>query len=359
MLNWKVIKEGIEYAYSFREKGIKFGFYILSNGSICNERILMELEGWKKKLGCGLIFQISMDGCEQNHNETRKRKDGSSTFKQVVENAKLYKEVFPDLILRETIIPSRFAYLYEDYLTLSAIADNVSLTPILEGDWFSILPMATGVLSKIYDKYEEQLETNPRLHLSLIAGNILNHWREGKGYHGCHAGDQLIGITTEGDIYPCHRFIAYGKHKLGSLKEGISGKVEFHFVNNNCNRCGSFSCNRCYATNECLSGEATTTPTNGYCEFCAINQSLVDKRSDRIVEKCKTSLEPWSCYISPDKEKMAIGIGEERVFGNNVAQLLARAMTRLLREMNNLISVNKGVFDNQKKIIDLLEKRDK
>ena len=98
LLNWPVVKYGIEYALDCEQNyGIIFSFYILTNGSIWTQEIHDYFATLKKKLGCRFQMQISLDGCEVSHDKTRKLKSGDGTFARVIDNAKKYNSIFKNL----------------------------------------------------------------------------------------------------------------------------------------------------------------------------------------------------------------------------------------------------------------------
>lgn len=366
-LNWPVMKQTIEYVNT---QDVKFGIYILSNGSICNDEILEFLSKYKKIMGCRLTMQISIDGCNMSHNLTRKFCDGRSTFDTVVENIKKFRTVFPQIILRETICPDKIGMLFEDYKAISELSDTVSLTPIIEGDWLPALPEAKIQIGKIFDLYREQLKTRPELFLSLVNQSIKRMCSLPDGsndfdYKGCHAGDQLVGISTEGEIFPCQRFIAYRDKfdfQFGDVWKGIDKNEKWQYmqretlINPECDTCISQSCNRCYATNMMMGGSPTTLPTNGYCDFCRMLQGMVNDIAEDVVMSKHSSLEPYTIWKSPKSERRAILMKEDIILSEDQIDLLMQATTKTLQILSEIKDQNRMVINTLKQLVVVLEK---
>lgn len=353
LLNWSIVKYGIEYALAYEEEfGTSFSFYILTNGSIWTQEIHDYLTPLKKRLGCRIQMQISLDGCEVSHDKTRKLKSGDGTFAKVIENAEKYNTIFKNLIVRETLIPEKIDYWIDDYKALSKISNTVSFTPIVEGDWKSVLDKVPAVINELFDLYEEQLKSDRNRTFSLLSGNLTAKFRENQPYRGCHAGAHLVGITTTGEIYPCHRFLSYRHifdYKLGDVWNGIDASnpkyeevLNAHINNEDCNRCESYSCNKCYATNMVLNKNLVDRPATGYCDFVKIVQDLVDVRSDRVFVNCDYALQPWNCYKSPNSKRRGIKMeGSQKIFGPDAEDVIVQAMSLLLKTMHNIEEQNK------------------
>lgn len=362
LLNWPIVQQTFEYIDS---KRAKFGITILTNGSVWTPEIHEYLKEQKKKLGCRLLMQVSLDGCEDSHNSLRRFLGGKFSFDTVIKNIQRYREIFPDLILRETVVPERISSLFYDYETLSKLSDNVSLTPIIEGAWYDALSTAKEVLPKIYDLYMEQIKTRPNMFLSLLTGCIRRSCEADHcSYLGCHAGKELIGVTVNGDIYPCHRFIAYRDKfdfKMGDVFSGIdrtsdrAKEIEaIHSENDQCNLCPGKTCNRCYATNMFLEGELGAIPTNGYCEFCRINQTIVDQYADRIVEAQPHALKEWSLYKSPNTTRRALQMCDgKKLLSDDVEDLMLQTMTQMLMSMKMLQEQNQTICNTLSALLKL------
>lgn len=366
-LNWPVVKKTLEYAIKQKPK---FGIYILSNGSIWSKEIDKILREYKKRMGERLLMQISIDGCNMSHNSTRKFKDGRSTFDTVVANIKKYREIFPDLILRETVCPDKIDMLFEDYKVISELSDTISLTPIVEGDWYSAMDLARDQLTKIFDLYRAQVLVRPKLFLSLVNQPLkrsceMNDGKNDFDYKGCHAGDQLMGITTEGEIFPCQRFIAYRDKfdfKMGDVWKGLEKNEAWQqmqreaLINEKCNKCISQTCNRCYATNMMLEGSPIALPRTGYCEFCVMAQTMLNEISEEIIKIRPNTLEPYTIWKSPQSERRAIQMSKgDIILSEDQGDLLIQAQTKILQNQAIAQEQNGKIIETLNKILEVLQ----
>jgi uncharacterized protein len=363
LLNWPVVRYGIEYALEREIKdGIKFSFFILTNGSVWTQEIYDYLKNLRNHLGCRLQMQISIDGCAVSHNKTRLLKNGDGSFAQVVGNAKKYVEIFKSMIVRETLVPEKIDYWIDDYKCLSSISNTVSFTPIVEGDWKAVLKKAPTVINTLFDLYEENLKKDEYQTFSLLNGNIAAKFRETVEYRGCHAGKHLVGISVEGDVYPCHRFLSY-KHifdyKMGDIRNGIDASnpkvqemLDAHMGNKACNACESYSCNKCYATNMILNKKLVDRPETGYCEFVKIVQTEVDKRSDRVFFNSPWTLAVGNCYKSPNNKRRGIQMAKgKRIFGEDAEDVMVQAMSKCLVALHNIEHQNQVVITLLKAVV--------
>ena len=348
MLNWPIVKQAIEYAQT---KKTRFGFYILTNGTIWTQEIHDFLAQKKKEMCCRLMMQISVDGCERSHNETRKFANGKGSYELVQANAKKYHEIFQDLIVRQTIVPENIDHLLEDFCALASMAENISMIPIYEGDWAKALPKAERELDAIFWKYFEEQKVRPNLYLSLLNKVVMRAGDPTYKYKGCHAGKELIGVTTDGNIYPCHRFIAYREmfdYKLGDVWNWIDQEGKnlaeidcAHFSQEKCQACTSRVCNRCYATNRLMGGDIAALPEQCYCDFAALNQKVVDKYSDRLVAVHKHTLVEWSVYKSPTSKRRAIQMANgEQILAEDNQDLIVQALTKVLQQLKEISNQN-------------------
>jgi radical SAM protein with 4Fe4S-binding SPASM domain len=369
-LNWEVMKNTFEYVEGLRKKGIVFSIYILSNGTVWNEDIHEFLGRYKASMGHRLKLQISVDGCEESHNQSRPMIGGQDSFKLIAGNIKKFRSIIPDIQVRETLLPSRVDKFYDDYVALSDMADVVQMTPIIEEDWNPVLDKAKEQLEKIYKLFFEQLKTTPVKFLSLLNSPLIeaNERRVGcyspGDYKGCHAGDQMVGVTVDGEIYPCHRFIAYRKHfdyKLGDVQSWVDPNNDklkeikaVHFSNKDCMKCTSYTCVRCFATNKYLEGKAAAKPTTGYCEFCRMNQEFVNKYSDRLFEECNNTLSAFSVYKSPTSKRRGIVMSKgAKVLGVDAEDLMIQGMNVLLKTLTEIRHQNEIIIPLLKKIAEI------
>jgi radical SAM protein with 4Fe4S-binding SPASM domain len=177
------------------------------------------------------------------------------------------------------------------------------------------------------------------LHNSLerIVNNSFNRQR------GCRAGEYLIGVSTEGRIYPCHRFIAYAKKYdfcLGDVWNGIDKESEaFKKISAmrkkavKCLNCRVFSCNRCFATNMALNKDPAAVPENGYCQMNEKISSALRPIIRRLLMEGKLKLKEGEMADLKDKGVLyKISRDEPAELVEDKLDVMARCMIRLVKE---------------------------
>lgn len=93
--------------------------------------------------------------------------------------------------------------------------------------------------------------------------------------HPCGAGLGLLGVSTEGELSPCHRFVESGAHAMGDVKNGLDEEKRKDFL-----QAGHIStkvaCHDCFARPHCSGGcyheayvryDDASQPNLHYCEW--------------------------------------------------------------------------------------------
>ena len=120
---------------------------------------------------------------------------------------------------------------------------------------------------------------------------------------------------------------------------------EAHVANQECLDCKSYTCIRCYAMNKHISGKAESSPVTGYCDFCKMNQELVDPLSDRLFVEHDGILNPWSCYKSPTSKRRGIVMGQgEKILGTDTEDIVVQSMSILLKTMMEVRDQNASIL---------------
>lgn len=345
LLNFPVVKHGMLYTKErYADTGMNVGIYILSNGTVVTDEMIdffREARKWKR---VNFHMQISMDGCEVSHDKYRKFQSGGGSFQKINENISKLKTVFPNLIIRQTVVPGNVQMLSEDYkYLLQTGARTINLTPAVEGDWNTeVINTYTKELGKCVALFLSH-PNKSRMFTNIIQGAIdrmgdTNY----SSFRGCRAGKSMVGVSIEGDIYPCHRFIAYRDmfdYRLGDVFNGIDYNSdnwkkleEMHRSTVSCGGCPSITCNRCYATNLSLSKESAAKPDNGYCEMNLESTKYLTELVWRNIMDKQVEI-PEGEMIS-DGGKIAINVGEGTEVYNDLIDVMSRCMVRMVKEMS-------------------------
>jgi len=269
LLNFGLIKHVVNYgSRKAKEAGKVMNFSATTNGTLFALKPEI-LKYWEEhKLG----VLLSIDGCEQTHNLHRKTKDGEGSWKlaiQCIPTLRRYLKVFT---VRVTYFPDHFDLL-EDIMALMKLgAPNIAVVPVAEADFDD--PETWSKVEKMYWELAKVFVSLARndciLPLSFERKMLLDMWRirhGGSRKRGpCGAGKGMLGISTEGIAYPCHRFVAQDKYRLGDVFNGIDPvkRAEFLQINQDKIKGDLEDCAMCRAFEVC--GGSCIANNNVWCD---------------------------------------------------------------------------------------------
>lgn len=350
LLNFQTVKVGIDYLRTICDKlNFKVGIHILSNGTVLTDEMTEYFKSVRPYNNFNWHFQVSLDGCEETHNANRVFANDEGSYKVISENIKKIRQIFKSVGVRMTVTPNNIKSLSKDFEALLSFGTPVTnLTPIVEGDWNDeAISAFVSELKKCIELYYRQGHNQyfNYLHHSLerIVDNSFNRQK------GCRAGEYLIGVSTEGKIYPCHRFVAYSKKYdfcLGDVWKGIDKEGEaFKKISQmrqkavKCLNCKVFSCNRCFATNMYLNQDPAAIPDNGYCEMNEKISSALRPIIRRLIVDGKLPLKEGEMADLKDKGVMfKVSKDEPAELVEDKLDVMARCMIRLVKEMQEVKS---------------------
>jgi uncharacterized protein len=347
LANFKLVKYGMQYCKEICDQtGTRVGLYILTNGTILTEEMEEFFREAKKWAGVSFHLQVSIDGCKESHDKNRVFRDGSGSFDRVAENVRKLKSIFSDLIVRQTVVPDSVGELSKDFYTLLNSGGVITnLTPIVEGNWNR---ENIGTYVSELEKCIEMFVKKPgreKMSFNMIHSELMRMGDpEFNSYKGCRAGTKLVGISVDGDIYPCHRFIAYKNefdYRIGNVFSGVDYEgenwkklMDMHsLANEECKGCRVITCNRCYATNLHMSKSPQSRPMNGYCEMNEAASDALSKKLKSMLLNKEIGLR-WGEMVKIDEDKTAANVdGKETEIFENPLDLMARCMVAITKEI--------------------------
>jgi uncharacterized protein len=204
-------------------RGVKIGFSITTNGTLVSAA---DADFFEEH---GFAVTVSLDGLREAHDAQRPFKSGKGSFDRILQNlAPLFEKqrrmqvtarvtVTPkNLLLRETL---------DEFVALGF--HTVGFSPMLAA------PSGQGemqrhdlevMLGEMIDCGREFERRTLRREPYPFA-NMLNALREiERGTHRpypCGAGAGYLGVSADGELAACHRFVGDAEGAMGSLSEGI------------------------------------------------------------------------------------------------------------------------------------------
>ncbi|MBE0433798.1 SPASM domain-containing protein [candidate division WOR-3 bacterium] len=257
LMNMPVIEVVIAYAKEMSSRlgrTVKFG--LTTNGTIINGDIVDLIK--KNKIAT----MVSIDGSAQRHNLHRRFPSGKGSYHVVRRNSRklidagIYpwaRATFSQKNLEVDKIILHLATLGFTNVVCSVAqpsARHDGCSEKLDAPWTSAQVMRykdsyKRYMSKIVQRYNgNELPIN-----NLLLRFLKSIHFHTKQYLFCGAGQNLVAITPDGEIYPCARFAGVQKYRLGNISSGFR-----QFVPSKESIITRKSCSRCWARHLCGGG---------------------------------------------------------------------------------------------------------
>lgn len=244
LLNWQLIRDVVGYCEdkvaSETSRELQFSFSVTTNGTIFNDQICALLRDHRFNV------MVSFDGADQAKN--RPFADGRGSYGVVASNLERMAAAGLNFELRGTMATGRQARRdsVQEFVRLgrSLGASRAFLSPADEVKSGSVgprpsHPLTTGDLADVRRTYESIALENLRnaregideralldpyfgLAKSLATGQAVGMGRCGAGYG-------MVATSTDGHLYPCHRFVGMEEYRVGSVREGVDDEKVAEF----------------------------------------------------------------------------------------------------------------------------------
>ncbi len=267
-LNIEVMDYTWDYALKkTQENGISLRATLITNGSVYNQAV--EDFIIKAYTTCSRFkIQLSIDGDKETQDTNRPFLDGSGSSDVVEENIRKLKEAMREhnisengvyvhgCISKQSLPRLKHAY---DYVRDVLKINDFSIFPVKEENWdkndYKLYESQLRLIGKRIIEDCEKEDT-----AKYFMGFDSFKERSAKQTLPCMVGTGFCCISTEGDIYPCHRYM-FGfreNSKIGSVFEPDNLKREkfMHYDMSNlhgksrCVECENDNCKICVASND-------------------------------------------------------------------------------------------------------------
>jgi uncharacterized protein len=224
LANRTVLRKATEHAARLAaERGIEVQYSITTNGTLLTEDDATFFEQH------GFAVTVSLDGVEEDHNRLRPFKSGAGSFDQIMARVKPLLEMQQRMQVsaRVTVTPYNMELpKVLDYF-IAAGFHSVGFSPLLrapngqnEMGQEDLTRMLTGMIACGL-AFERQVLSGKRYPFL----NMVNALRElHRGTHRpypCGAGAGYFGVSADGDLAACHRFVGDSVGAMGSVETGI------------------------------------------------------------------------------------------------------------------------------------------
>ena len=215
----------------------------VSNGVLLSSSMAQKLQS------LGVLFGVSLDGPEQNHDAFRVFPDGKGTHKLVLDNAKsIQHRQFVGCAV--TLTRNRFPLL-ETIEELGQIFMTISIKPVRSTE-YGLDKSAIIYWGTEYERLERHLSAdlskgNTSMLFRLINGDdyfgkfILRSFLNLKAWNRCDGACGRITVSIDGRYYPCPALIG-SDYELGDIKKGFNKSRAKAFYDKQIERKGCRSC---------------------------------------------------------------------------------------------------------------------
>lgn len=218
-----LVKEIVEYIKIETSKANKgYALSMTTNGTLLSESTLKYLQDEN------ILFSVSIDGREEVHNAHRPFASGKGSYKSVERGIKRALKYFPELNLRLSLTSDKGYMLADDikYFYSEWGVKNFNFSPVWEHDWTEDkLQIVEEQFKELSEFTIEEMEKGNELLIYPFRYGIERLLATEKQLP-CGAGRHYVGISTEGAIYPCHRFHKFSDTRKWNEQEFCIGHID-------------------------------------------------------------------------------------------------------------------------------------
>jgi uncharacterized protein len=233
LVNRKALREATQYASEQGKlKNVQVNFSITTNGTLlkADDAAFFEQHGF--------AVTISLDGIGEQHDRLRPLKNGSGTYAQIIKNIQPLLQIQRKMQVsaRVTVTPLNMdlAQTLQEFIGMGF--HSVGFSPLLRS--------SNGQGEMTQQDLEQMLQGMITCGLlfeqHVLAGkrfpflNMVNALKEiAKGTHRpypCGAGAGYMGVSADGELAACHRFVNEPAGRMGSLDNGVDHTLQNNWL---------------------------------------------------------------------------------------------------------------------------------
>jgi uncharacterized protein len=233
LVNRDVLRAAVRRAVELAQaRGATINFSITTNGTLLTDDDARFFEDH------GFAVGISIDGPRQAHDALRPFKDGRGSYDRVMQRVAplLHMQRRMQVSARVTVTPKNLALRETLDSLIAAGFHSVGFSPMLSapsGDGemqADDLEMMLGEMIACGREFERRSRLGQRYPFA----NMVNAMREiHRGTHRpypCGAGAGYLGVSAEGELAACHRFVGDEEGAMGSLAAGIDRRRQAEWL---------------------------------------------------------------------------------------------------------------------------------
>ncbi len=285
LMNWKVVKQLVEYGRS-REKECNknFRFTLTTNGMLLNDEIM---EFCNREMS---NVVLSLDGRREVNDRMRPTRNGKGSSYDII--VPKFQKFAESRNQEKYYVRGTFTHYNLDFSQDAIHFADLGFRQM------SIEP----VVASPEDPYAIREEDLPQImaEYDRLAVEYIKRQKEGRGFNffhfmidlnqgpcvakrlaGCGSGTEYLAVTPWGDLYPCHQFVGEDGFLMGNVEEGITNtelRDEFKL----CNVYAKEKCRNCFARFYCSGGCSANSYkfhgriTDAYDIGCAMQKKRIE-----------------------------------------------------------------------------------
>ena len=254
LMNRSVIYPVCEYAAQQAKKHrISLGFSITTNATLIRSEDIELFNHYR------FTVTVSIDGLEEVNDKLRPYISGKGSFNHVRKKLKELLD-FPNRLFlvfgRVTVTPKNLKLVESMQGLLEMGFDSLKFSPMLksptgkeemnEKDFVVLLEQMTAC-GDLFKQGIEKGKIYPVSNITNMLKRIHNYQRE---QYPCGAGGGYMGVSAEGNLYACHRFVNDSIGHLGDVELGVDPHKQSKWLQErNLNAQGA--CTTCWARYLC------------------------------------------------------------------------------------------------------------
>jgi uncharacterized protein len=256
LVNRQLIHAATQLAFDLsQKKGVKIGFSITTNGTLLEPEDADFFERY------GFAVTVSLDGVGEVHDRTRSFKSGKGSYDRVMANIKplLSQQRQMQVSARVTVTPKNL-YLRETLEHFISLGfHSIGFSPMLSSPTgreqmeTEALQVMLAQMIDCGQEFERQTIAGNRYPFANITSAIQQIHRGTHRPYPCGAGAGYMGVSAEGNLSACHRFVDDEAGFMGSLKNGIDREKQDRWLAER-QVDSQEPCNSCWARYLCSGG---------------------------------------------------------------------------------------------------------
>lgn len=244
LLNFQLIKHLTPYAVKRAEScGKNIHFTITTNGTLLTDRVIQFLNDNR----IGVV--ISIDGSKQIQDHNRPFKNGAGSYDVIYPGVqKLLTSRNGKVTARSTAVCDTHYYSIFNHLVDMGFR-QVHIEPAT-GEPFNPEHIIVDY-RKVMDDIVKTIKEKRHVLFSNFSDLMGKTYLTTKRYYGCGAGLHYVGISTQGGIYMCHRFVGVPEFSMGTVWD-FNPELQETIIENNVDN--KTPCSECWARYYCGGG---------------------------------------------------------------------------------------------------------